>query len=436
MERNLVKQLVRWKENPGKKPLIIKGVRQCGKTFLLKGFGAAHYGDMVYCNFESNDALHAIFNGDLDAHRIISELGVMRQKPIDPEKTLVIFDEIQFCNRALTSLKYFCENAPEYHVVCAGSLLGLALSKPLSFPVGKIDFLTLYPLSFSEFLSANNEALLWEYLENLPADKKISEAFTGKLERYLKTYYITGGMPEAVASWLEFQNIEKVETIQQKILDSYELDFAKHAPANEFPKLSEIWHSIPGQLAKENTKFIFSQVKKGRRAKDLEDALEWLLGAGLAYKVAKVEKPFMPLSAYADSTFFKLYMADVGLLRKMSRLPASVILENTAAYKEFKGALTENFVLSELVTLYNTAPFYWKSGNTAEVDFIIQNEADIVPIEVKSARNDKAKSLGEYRKKYAPPLAVKTSLKNIAPAGEVQNIPLYMLWQLKKYLAK
>ncbi|GHS87532.1 ATPase [Synergistales bacterium] len=430
MKRNLIEYLIAWKERPDKKPLIIKGVRQCGKTYLLREFGERYYNDVAYFNFEGADALQSRFDGDLDVSRIIAELGILRKKAILPRETLVIFDEIQFCNRALASLKYFCENAPEYHIVCAGSLLGIALSKPLSFPVGKVEFLTLRPMSFYEFLLANGEEMLCEYLENLPLSDKISDLFMNKLEGYLRTYYIVGGMPEAVATWVVTKDVEKLEAIQQKILDSYELDFAKHAPIKDFPKLTAIWRSIPEQLAKENSKFIFSQVKKGLRAKDLEDALEWLLSAGLARKVAKIEKPFMPLSAYADQSFFKLYMADVGLLRKMSRLPATALLGKSEVYKEFKGALTENYVLCELVNLYGVSPFYWKSINTAEVDFIIQNEMDIVPIEVKSERNERARSLTEYRRKYEPRVSVITSMAYLGG----RHVPLYMLWNLKNMI--
>ncbi|MCL2774837.1 MAG: ATP-binding protein [Oscillospiraceae bacterium] len=429
MMRKLTNDLILWKNNSARKPLIVKGVRQCGKTYILKEFGEKYYEDTAYFNFEGNDNLQERFNGDLDVQRIVTELGIMRKKAIMPDKTLIIFDEIQFCNRALTSLKYFCENAPEYHIVCAGSLLGIALSKPLSFPVGKVDFLTLRPMCFQEFLIANGENMLCEYLENAG---EASDLFANRLENYLKTYYITGGMPEAVETWLKTKDIEKLEIVQQKILDSYELDFAKHAPSKDFPKLSAIWRSIPEQLAKENSKFIFSQVKKGLRSKDLEDALEWLISAGLAFKVVKIEKPYMPLSAYADQTFFKLYMADVGLLRRMSKLPASAILEKNSAFKEFKGALTENYVLCELVNLYDCAPFYWKSDNIAEVDFIIQNNTDIVPMEVKSERNERARSLTEYKNKYNPKISVITSMKK----ADGNHIPLYMLWLMKNMISK
>jgi len=425
MERILTNKLLSWKNDRARKPLILKGVRQCGKTFLLKEFGKNHYEDYAYFNFEGNDELQRAFEGDLNPERIINELSVIRMKRILHGKTLIIFDEIQFCNRALTSLKYFCEDAPEYHVASAGSLLGIALSKPLSFPVGKVDFLTLYPMNFYEFLLANGEDLLCEQLEKLPVAGPVPAAFTKRLEEHLTNYYICGGMPEAVGSWIIDKDIEKLEAILQKILDSYELDFAKHAPATEFPKLSSIWHSIPTQLARENSKFLFSHAKQGLRAKDLEDALEWLLSARMVYKVAKVEKPFMPMSAYADFSYFKLYMSDVGLLRRMSRLPAAAFLEGSDTFKEFKGAVTENFVLCELVNKNGDVPFYWKSGNTAEVDFIVQSGMDIVPIEVKSAGSVRARSLTEYSKKYAPNRVVIASLKNIGG----NHIPLYMLWR-------
>jgi len=426
--------LVKWKNSEQRKPLLLRGVRQCGKTWLLREFGKINYQDVAYFNFEGNDALGARFDNDLDVMRIIKELGVLRNTVIQPGKTLIIFDEIQFCNRALTSLKYFCEEASEYHVVCAGSLLGVALSKPLSFPVGKVELLTLLPMNFHEFLLANKEDMLCEHLQSLRTDEKIPKMFADKLENYLRDYYITGGMPEAVCTWLRTKDIGELEIIQQKILDSYELDFAKHAPSKDFPKLSAIWRSIPQQLSKESSKFIFSQVKKGWRGKDLEDALEWLISAGLVHKVTKIERPFVPLSAYADHTYFKLYLSDIGLLRRMSNVPAEYIIEKSDIYKDFKGAMVENYVLCELVNCYKTEQYYWKSGNTAEVDFIIYHNTRVVPVEVKSERNNKSKSLAEYRKKYNPEISVKTSMSNVT-YGEVRHIPLYLLWLIDKYLS-
>jgi predicted AAA+ superfamily ATPase len=434
MKRILIDKMKQWKDNERRKPLIIKGVRQCGKTWLLQEFGAAYYEDVAYFNFEGNVPLEERFERDLDARRIITELGILRQKAIRPDKTLIIFDEIQFCSRALTALKYFYENAQEYHIICAGSLLGIALSNPLSFPVGKVDLMTLYPMSFLEFLLASGEDMLCEHLQGLKADERVSGLFADKLENYLRTYYITGGMPEAVDTWLRTKDIPQVEAVQQHILDNYQLDFAKHAPSKDFPKLAAIWRSIPQQLSKENSKFIFSQVKKGWRAKDLEDALEWLISAGLVYKVTKIGQPAVPLSAYADQTFFKLYLSDVGLLRKLANLSAGHILQRSDEFREFKGAMTENYVLCEMANLYRGDWFYWKSDNTAEVDFILQHGTNTVPIEVKSERNTKAKSLAEYRKKYSPKISVIASMNNVA-GGDVRQIPLYLLWQMEKYLA-
>ena len=434
MERDMLHDLISWKESKHRKPLILKGVRQCGKTYLLKEFGQRCYEHTAYFNFEENDALKAIFEQDFDTKRILFELELHYEKKITKGSTLIIFDEIQECGRALTAMKYFCENAPEYHIVCAGSLLGIALQKQLSFPVGKVDFLTLYPLSFAEFLRACNAENLADFLSSLKPEDTLPQVAAVKLEAFLRQYYITGGMPEVVKSWSEEKDIEAVERIQQSIINSYELDFAKHAPTNEFPKLLAIWRSIPEQLAKENTKFIFSHVKKGWRAKDLEDALEWLIGAGLVYKVCKIEKPFIPLSSYADDTAFKLYMADVGILRKLSKLPYPFILDGSPAFKEFKGSLTENYVLGELVKSVDNTLYYWSSGNTAEVDFVVQCDAEIVPIEVKAEQHLRARSLAEYRKKYEPEHAVKTSMRGEVSCGAIVQIPLYMIAFLKKYL--
>lgn len=430
MERLLFQELIAWKEKANRKPLILKGVRQCGKTYLLKTFGQQCYTDTAYFNFEETESLKTLFETDYDVNRILFELGLTLGRTIQKETTLIIFDEIQECGRAITALKYFCENAPEYHIVCAGSLLGIALKKQPSFPVGKVDFLTLYPMSYVEFLLANGEARLAEYLAAFKREEKLSEPVANKLVTYLKQYYVTGGMPEVVRTWCETHDIEKTEKIQQMILDSYQFDFSKHAPVKDFPKILAIWQSIPEQLAKDNSKFIFGHVRKGWRAKDLEDALVWLEGAGLVYKVCRIEKPFIPMSAYADSTAFKLYLCDVGLLRKLSRLPYEVILESNALYTEFKGAMTENFALCELLKSAENTPYYWTSGNSAEVDFVIQCGTQIVPIEVKSERNVKAKSLAEYRKKYEPVYAVKTSMRLETNGIGVLNIPLYLIGRL------
>ncbi len=433
MKRLIYNKLLEWKNSSNRKPLILKGVRQCGKTWILKEFGNSNYEDVAYFNFEGNEVLQARFDQDLDVNRIIEELSILSHKAIKPEKTLIFFDEIQFCNKALTSLKYFYENAPQYHIVCAGSLLGIALSKPLSFPVGKVDFLELKPMNFYEFLLANNEEELLEYLRK--DTQKVSETFEKKLQNYLNYYYIIGGMPEAVQTWLDTKDIEKVEKVQDTILNSYELDFAKHAPLSDTPKLSLIWDYIPRALSRENSKFIYGHVKQGARAKDLEDALQWLISAGMCYKINRIEKPNIPVSSYVDMQSFKIYMCDVGLLRRKAKLDASIILgDNTDIYKEFKGTLAENYVLLELLSINNDTPFYWTSGNTAEVDFVFQFKDKIIPLEVKSGENLGSRSLTLYRQKYAPELSIKTSLKNVDIQNGIMNIPLYMLWNLKKYI--
>jgi len=427
MQRLMMEKLVAWKEKADRKPLILRGVRQCGKTYLLREFGRLYYEDVAYFNFEDSPKLGKTFERDLHPARIIKELSIQRDKTILPGKTLIIFDEIQLCGKALTALKYFNENAPEHHILCAGSLLGVALAEKTSFPVGKVELLTLRPLSFCEFLLAGGKQLLIEYLRE---GDSTPDAFADELKEKLLDYYIVGGMPEAVKTWFTSgYNLEKTEEVQQRILDNYEVDFVKYAPHKDFPKLSAIWRSIPNQLAKENSKFIFSQVKDSWRAKDLEDALEWLISAGLVYKVEKIEKPYIPLAAYADHAHFKLYMCDVGLLRRMSELTPSVIYGAGKAYKEFKGALAENYVLCELMNIYRNTPFYWKSANKAEVDFIVQNEADIIPIEVKAERASHAHSITEYCKKYTPRLSFVTSMEH-----KPGTIPLYMLWKFKGYV--
>lgn len=436
MKRMIIDELVKWKNRRGRKPLVLKGVRQCGKTFILNEFGKEYYSETAYFNFEGNPSLAERFEQDLDPERIIMELGVLNGKKINPETTLIIFDEIQFCNKALTALKYFNEKIPEYHVACAGSLLGIALSKPLSFPVGKVDFLTMYPMSFYEFMLASEESMLLEYIEqNVNSNEPMPQMFADRLKTLLKTYFVTGGMPEVVKEWVSTKDIEEVERKQDDILSSYELDFAKHAPATDFPKLSLIWNSIPDQLARESGKFVYGHVKQGARAKDLEDSMQWLVSSGMVYKVSKVEKPNIPLSAYANPRYFKLYMSDIGLMRRMSRLPASAVYEESGSYTEFKGAMAENYVLNELVNLLGTVPYYWKSGNTAEVDFVAQFDDKIIPVEVKAAMNVKSRSLGVYRDKYKPEISVRTSMQNIKKDGGLINIPFYIFWTIRKFIS-
>ena len=434
MQRDITQALLAWKNAPNRKPLVLKGVRQCGKTYVLKAFGAEYYADVAYFNFEETPSVAALFEQDYDVDRILFELGLVRGKTILPKETLLILDEIQECGRALTSLKYFCENGKDYHVVCAGSLLGIALNENQSFPVGKVDFLTLYPMSFYEFLRALGETVPADYLLHFQRGAALPEALADKLRTLLRQYYIVGGMPEAVAVWRDTRELTGVEAVQRQILLSYELDFAKHAPLRDYPKLAAIWQSVPQQLAKTNRKFIFSQVKKGWRAKDLEDALQWLLSAGLLYKVCRIEKPFLPLSAYSDASSFKLYLSDVGLLRTLAGVPAQVVLDASAIYTEFKGAMTENFVLNELVKSSYQTPYYWTSGNSAEVDFVVQDGVNAVPIEVKSESNVKARSLAEYRRKYEPTFAVVTSMRTEKNNGGTLHVPLFMVASLSRFL--
>jgi predicted AAA+ superfamily ATPase len=424
-------RLVEWKENPGKKPLILQGVRQCGKTFLLKEFGSRYYDDVFYCKFDEDTALADFFGQNLDPHRIIKDMSIFRNKDIKPQTTLIIFDEVQSCGKALTSLKYFNEEAPEYHLIAAGSLLGVAIPKGTSFPVGKVEFLTLFPMNFYEFLLAQNSMLANHLKENL-FDDDVWQTFRTQLEEKYRDYLIVGGMPEVVQSWIDTRSIESVEKIQSQIITSYENDFAKHAPVSYFPKLSAVWNAIPSQLAKENRKFIFSQVKKSWRAKDLEDALEWLIRSGLVYKVENIEKPYFPLSAYANHAFFKLYMVDTGLLRRVANLPSSVLSDKHDNYKEFRGAMAENYVCCELKRIYEENLYYWTADGSgkAEVDFVIQNDSYIVPIEVKAGSASRARSLRQYCMRFNPEKSVLTALDH----DRYNVLPLYAFWNLKEWL--
>jgi len=427
----MMERLIQWKGDPRRKPLILQGVRQCGKTFLLKEFGALYYDDVFYCKFDEDRQLADFFEQNLDPRRIMKDLSVFRGKDIQAHTTLVIFDEVQSCGKALTSLKYFQEDAPEYHIIAAGSLIGVAIPKGTSFPVGKVDFLTLFPMSFYEFLHAQN-AMLAERLRDSTFDDAVWRSFRLQLEEMYRDFQLVGGMPEAVQSWVDEKSIEQVEKIQTQIIRSYENDFAKYAPISYFPKLSAVWNAIPTQLAKENRKFIFSQVRKSWRARDLEDALEWLIRAGLVYKVENISTPLLPLSAYANHTFFKLYMCDVGLLRRSANLPSSVLFDSSGAYREFKGSMAENYVCCELKRIYEERLYYWTAEGSAnaEVDFIVQDGPDIIPVEVKAGTARHARSLSQYRKKFNPAKSVLTSLDH-----EKEHIlPLYAAWDFKKWL--
>ena len=393
MERDIMKQLVEWKNSAERKPLLITGVRQCGKTYVCKEFGEQYFEDTAYFNFEGNKGLASVFEYDFDIERIIDELGnIIRGREIIPGKTLVIFDEIQSCPAAVTSLKYFCENKRELHVVCAGSLLGVSIKRDnISFPVGKVDRLLMYPMSFSEFLRADGGEGIYKGVQKYDLDREIPELYTKALEKALKYYYIVGGMPEVVAKWVETHNFEQIEKLQDNILLDYSSDFAKHAPKADIPKLGWIWDSIPKQLAKDNNKFVFSHVKAGKRSSELEDALEWLVDAGLVYRLELVTNPELPLAFCADASFFKIYMADVGLLRRKSGVSSKTIMEDSDLYKNFKGAFTENFVLTELKS-QGIVPYFWRSGNTAELDFLFEHDDRIIPVEAKADIHTRRKS--------------------------------------------
>lgn len=441
MERDIMKQLVEWKDATDRKPLLITGVRQCGKTYLCKEFGNRYFEDVAYFYFEGNRGLASVFEYDFDPKRIIDELGsTISGKKIIPGKTLVIFDEIQACPNAITSLKYFCENMRELHIVCAGSLLGVLIKRNhVSFPVGKVDRLQMYPLSFSEFLRAEGEENLFTGVQRYEIGRDLPELYSVNLEKSLRNYYIIGGMPEVVAKWVETHDFEKAEKLQDNILLDYGSDFAKHAPKTDIPKLGWIWDSIPKQLAKDNHKFIFSHVKEGKRSSELEDALEWLVDSGLVHKLERVTNPELPLAFYADATFFKVYLSDVGLLRRKSGVSYKTILENSELYKNFKGALTENFVLNELIKL-GIHPFFWQSGNTAELDFLFEYDNHIIPVEAKAEVNTRAKSYRQYCSKYHPEVGFKFSMKNVGnnevEGTETYSIPLYLVWMIREYILR
>lgn len=439
MKRNIMSRLVEWKNRSHRKPLLLTGVRQCGKTYIIREFGKEEFEDTAYFNFEEDETLSSAFDHDLKIERILDDLGnIRRGEKIVPGKTLLILDEIQACPRAITSLKYFCENQPDLHVIAAGSLLGVAIGKEnISFPVGKVNRITMFPMSFDEFVCADGGENLIEALKKMDPDREIPDLYAVPLIRYLKLYYVIGGMPEVVRQWAETHQMEAVTEKQDEILQDYADDFGKHAPIAELPKIRMIWESIPSQLAKDNHKFIFSHVKSGCRAKELENAVRWLVDAGLIYPLYLVERPEIPLSGEADYTSYKVYMADCGLLCRRTNVHFRTILDGDEQFIHFKGALTENYVLTQLKALGLNA-WYWTSSANAEIDFLTDHGGKITPIEVKSADNTKAKSLKLFCERYRPERAMKTSLKNVgmnlAGSTQVWSLPLYALFNLEKYL--
>lgn len=439
MERKTLSKLIKWKEKTNRKPLLMTGVRQCGKTYIIKELGKKEFEDIAYFNFDGNSGLKSIFDYDFNVTRIIDELAnVVLGRKIVEGKTLVVFDEIQDCPRAIQSLKYFCEDMPELHIIAAGSLLGVALRKEgISFPVGKVERIEMFPMSFEEFVIADGGKKYIEGIKKLPFEREIPELYTEPLRKYLNNYYIVGGMPEVVQTWIDTHDYKEVEDVQERILKDYADDFGKHTSADIANKLKLIWDAIPSQIAKENNKFIFSHVKQGARAKDLEDALEWIVNAGIAYKLKLVSNPELPLSGMADHTYFKVYMSDVGLLRKKSNINYRTILQGDSAYIQFKGALTENYIMTQLKCM-GIESYFWRTKADAEVDFITDHEGILLPIEVKAADNTKAKSLHLFCNRYRPKMAIKTSLKNVGDNIDVDthvwNIPLYTIFRLNEYI--
>lgn len=439
MLRKDYEKLLKWKNKTSRKPLLVLGVRQCGKTYLVKEFGSKEFENMAYINFDGNKGLQSIFDYDFDINRILDEIGsVVLNKKIIPGKTLLFLDEIQDCPRAIQSLKYFCENLPELHVIAAGSLLGIALKEQgISFPVGKVQRLEMFPMSFEEFVIADGGEKYLNGMSKLPLEREISELYSVPMQKYLQNYYIVGGMPEAVKIWIQTHDYNQVEEIQNQILKDYADDFGKHTTPDTAIKIKLIWDAIPSQIAKDNNKFIFSHVKEGARAKDLEDALEWLVSAGLVYKLNLVQTPQLPLESMKDNTYFKIYMADVGLLRKKSNVNYRTILNGDESFIQFKGAFSENYIMSELKSL-GVSAYFWRTKADAEVDFISDYEGVLFPIEVKSATNTKAKSLQLFCKRFSPKLAFKASLKNVGDnmmeETHIWNIPLYIFFRIKEYI--
>ena len=424
MKRDKFAELILWKENQRRKPLIMRGARQTGKTWLLKEFGRTHFRDFVYVNFEEATNLQTIFKSDFDITRIITALQIYSQKVISAEDTLIVFDEIQSAENGITSLKYFCENAPQYFLIAAGSLLGMGLHSQVSFPVGKVDFMDLRPMTFSEFLMALKEDGLAEALRK--KDWATLALFHDKLIEYLKYYLYVGGMPEAVKVFSETRDWEQVRKVQIQILNSYEADFSKHTPAEIVPRVRMVWHSIPAQLAKENKKFVYGVIRGGARAKDFEIAIQWLVDCGLLIKIHRISKPGIPLIAYQDLSVFKLFLHDVGLLGAMAGIHISVLLNGNEVFTEFKGALTEQYVMQQLRIESNRYIGYWTNErSTSEVDFVVQDNGNIIPYEVKSGENLRAKSFRLFCEKYAPVRAVRTALSPYKKEDWMTNLPLY-----------
>jgi len=427
MKRQCYQQVIDWMTSASRKPLILLGARQVGKTYLLNHFGQEEFEQVIYANFEEDENLHQFFHGDLHPSKIIRALEIYFNTTIHAENTLIIFDEIQECPKALTSLKYFCEQANEYYIAAAGSLLGIKVGKQSGFPVGKVNLIYLYPLSFLEFLTALGNKKLAEYLASIDSFVSIPQPLHTQAMEYFRLYTFIGGMPEVVAMYCNGQNLMKAREVQETIIKTYEFDFSKHAPSNQITKITQVWHSIPEQLAKENKKFIYSIVRAGARAREYESAIQWLIDAGLIYRCANISAPKLPLPAYSSGGTFKMYLFDVGILGAMSRLSSKVLLQPNVLFTEFKGALTENVVAQMLKISGHRDLFYWTSANTAEVDFIVPLEMSIIPLEVKAGKSSKKKSLHVYIERYHPKTIARTSPMNLRQDGDISNYPFYLM---------
>ena len=433
MKRFALEKLKIWKEKPDRKPLIIRGARQVGKAWLMKEFGKTCFEKTAYVNFDSNPRMQQLFEGEIDVERVILAISAETGVSVNCTDTLLIFDEVQEVPKALGSLKYFCENAPEYAIVAAGSLLGVAMHKGTSFPVGKVDFMDLYPLSFQEFLCALGEERFVTMLQSTDTD--MVTMFKTKYIDRLREYYYVGGMPEAVQNFVLNKDYNKVREIQKNLLNYYQQDFSKHAEISLVPRLNLVWNSIPMQLAKENKKYIYGQVREGARAKNFELAIQWLLDCGLIHKVHRVKKPSLPLKAYMDLDAFKIYMLDVGLLLAMADLDASVIIDGNRIFTEFKGALTEQYVLQQMIAELGVKPYYYTTTNsTGKIDFMLQAPGSVIPVEVKAEENLRAKSLWAFCEKYHPKHAVRTSMSDFREQDWMTNIPLYNIDRIGEYL--
>lgn len=427
MERDINKQLRDWKQSGRRKPLVLNGARQVGKTYSLKHFGKTSYKNTLYLNFEKDEKLGQYFEETLDPKQLIKILSIYAEIEILPGETLLIFDEIQSCPKALNSLKYFCEEANEYHLVAAGSLLGVKTAGEKGFPVGKVNFLHMFPLTFFEFLSALHQEKLRLFVEEYQSYDPLPNPIHEKLIQLLKLYFFIGGMPEAVAEYAKNEKLNVVREIQLEILNAYEKDFSKHAPLHEIMKITTVWNQVHRQLAKENKKFVFASIRKSARGREYEEAIQWLSDAGLVHKSSLIDTPRLPLSAYAENNAFKIFLLDVGLLGAQSNLSPQTVIEGNVLFTEFKGALSENYVAQELIATKSKALYYWASEATAEVDFVLEEGHEIYPLEVKAGENRKKKSLLVYNQKYAPSKLLRATAMNLKHDGDIYNYPLYLV---------